>query len=68
MTTVDAVPTSEDSRDVGRRARDRAPRRAFGEWHPSRRRRDVLDVLTGQNAIRAADLVPVRWGRMSASP
>ncbi|GAY10525.1 hypothetical protein TOK_4886 [Pseudonocardia sp. N23] len=65
---MDAAPTSQDSHDVGRAARDRAPRREFGAWSPSLRDQDVLDVLTAQNAIRAADLVPVRWGRMSASP
>ena len=63
MTTVAEVAEQD-----GRAARERAPRRAFGDWTASLRSLDVLDILKAQNAIRAADLVPVRWGRMSASP
>ncbi|RTL65801.1 MAG: DUF2252 domain-containing protein [Pseudonocardiaceae bacterium] len=63
MTTVAGVAEQD-----GRAARERAPRRAFGEWTPSLRSLDVLDILKAQNTIRALDLVPVRWGRMSATP
>lgn len=63
-----AEVTAQDGQDVGRAARERAPRRAFGDWTPSLRSVDVIGMLTAQNTIRAADLVPVRWARMSASP
>jgi hypothetical protein len=30
--------------------------------------RDVLKTLRGQDEARVAELVPIRWGRMSVSP
>ncbi|GAB3325239.1 DUF2252 domain-containing protein [Geodermatophilus aquaeductus] len=55
-------------RAAGRAARERAPRRDVGREDPEDRGRDALAVLLAQNAIRAEDLLPVRNGRMAASP
>jgi uncharacterized protein (DUF2252 family) len=49
-------------------ARERAPRRDLGRWNPPDRPRDAVALLLAQNAIRAQDLLPVRNGRMAASP
>ena len=54
-------------RAAGRAARERAPRRELGLWHPDPTR-DALAILLAQNTIRAEDLLPVRNGRMAASP
>ncbi|GHA86718.1 DUF2252 domain-containing protein [Streptomyces termitum] len=52
----------------GRAARKRAPRSSHGRWIPSAQRPDPLAVLERQSADRLPDLVPVRYGRMAASP
>ena len=52
----------------GRAARERAPRRDLGRWDTVDRTRDAVALLLAQNAIRAEDLLPVRNGRMAASP
>jgi uncharacterized protein (DUF2252 family) len=57
-----------DSRAEGHAARKRAPRRALGRWGTADGARDALALLVAQNAIRAEDLLPVRNGRMAASP
>lgn len=44
------------------------PLSAHAEWEPSRDRPDPVDLLVEQNAPREPDLVPVRHGRMMASP
>jgi len=54
--------------EAGREARHRAPRRALGEWDRAARSIDALEALEAQNTIRAADLLPIRYGRMSQSP
>jgi uncharacterized protein (DUF2252 family) len=55
-------------RAEGRAARDRAPRRDLGRWDPGDRVRDAVAMLLAQNAIRAEDLLPIRNGRMAATP
>jgi uncharacterized protein (DUF2252 family) len=57
-----------DSQAEGRAARERAPRRDLGRWDPTDYGRDALAILLAQNAIRAQDLLPIRNGRMAASP
>src|SRR6202012_780381 len=39
-----------------------------GEWEPSAGREDPLAILEAQAATRVAKLVPIRHGRMAASP
>ena len=55
-------------RAEGRAARERAPRRDLGRWDTAHAVRDALASLLAQNAIRVQDLLPVRNGRMAASP
>ena len=52
----------------GKAARAHAPRRSHGEWAPADDRFDCVDVLEGQAATRVQGLIPVRYGRMLASP
>ena len=54
--------------EVGRALRARVPRRAHGRWTASPGRPDPLEVLSRSNANRLPELVPVRNGRMMASP
>ncbi|HEY5942137.1 MAG TPA: DUF2252 domain-containing protein [Solirubrobacterales bacterium] len=42
------------------------PRSSHADWNPAER--DPLAILTGQDESRVAELVPIRYGRMLASP
>ncbi|MGW2649416.1 DUF2252 domain-containing protein [Streptomyces sp. NPDC001393] len=64
--TVAASP--EDRAAQGRRARSRAPRSVHGVFDAAPDRPDVVDVLERQSATRVPELVPIRYGRMLASP
>jgi len=65
---VDPASSRAERRARGRQARRRSPRSGPGRWEPAVDRPDPIALLDGQNAGRFPDLVPVRWGRMVASP
>ncbi|MDT7844831.1 DUF2252 domain-containing protein [Streptomyces justiciae] len=52
----------------GRAARKRVPRSAHAGWVPSLDRPDPVAVLERQGRDRLPELLPIRYGRMSASP
>ena len=52
----------------GRAARRRVPRSAHGLWHPGAARPDPIALLEEQAATRLPQFVPIRYGRMLASP
>ena len=54
--------------NVGREARKRAPRSSQAAWTPGPDRVGPLEVLAEQDKTRVPELVPVRYGRMLASP
>ena len=58
----------DERRAIGRAARARLPRKDAGEWSPDGRGHDALRTVVAQNEARASDLVPIRHGRMAASP
>jgi uncharacterized protein (DUF2252 family) len=60
-TSIAEQPAAE-----GKAARRRAPRSSHGEWEP--RERDPLAILAAQDETRVPELVPLRYGRMLASP
>ena len=53
---------------LGRSLRQQVPRSSLSQWSTSADRRDVLDLLEESHAGRISWLVPVRIGRMVASP
>jgi uncharacterized protein (DUF2252 family) len=53
---------------AGRSARKRVPRSAHASWTPAPDRPDPIAILRRQDGTRLPDLVPIRYGRMSASP
>ena len=57
-----------ERRELGRAARQRLPRKEAGDWDGGWTGRDALRAVLAQNQMRVADLVPIRHGRMSASP
>jgi uncharacterized protein (DUF2252 family) len=61
-------PTIEQRAASGKVARGAAPRESQAQWTPSQRSLEPLDLLAEQAQTRLADLVPIRYGRMAASP
>jgi uncharacterized protein (DUF2252 family) len=53
---------------AGRAARSVARRSAHSEWAPVANRPDPVAIIEAQDARRVAELVPIRHGRMAASP
>ena len=54
--------------DHGKALRAEAPRKSHGEWLPATDRPDPIELLQEQAASRVPELVPIRYGRMAASP
>uniref|UniRef100_A0AAU2K0P0 DUF2252 domain-containing protein n=1 Tax=Streptomyces sp. NBC_00049 TaxID=2903617 RepID=A0AAU2K0P0_9ACTN len=52
----------------GRAARKRVGRASHGRWTEAADRPDPIGVLERQAADRLAELLPIRYGRMAASP
>jgi hypothetical protein len=63
----ESSPRSERSR-LGKRLRKQVPRSALGDWSVPDGRRDVAAQVAEANEARLERLVPVRVGRMAASP
>jgi Uncharacterized protein conserved in bacteria (DUF2252) len=63
---ADATPAERAA--AGKAARERAPRSGHGVWEPAADRTDPVQVLERQAADRVPELVPLRYGRMLASP
>jgi uncharacterized protein (DUF2252 family) len=52
----------------GRAARNEAPRSSHGHWEAAPHRPDPISLLEEQAKSRVPELVPIRYGRMLASP
>jgi uncharacterized protein (DUF2252 family) len=63
-----ALPTHDERYAVGRALRDRVSRGQLGRWRPAADRPDPVDLIEQAHAGRLQQLVPLRVGRMAASP
>jgi uncharacterized protein (DUF2252 family) len=54
--------------DLGRAARAHTPRSSHAEWTPASDRPDPIALLEEQAKTRVQELLPIRNGRMAASP
>src|SRR5690242_20569698 len=63
-----AHPSVEDRKAKGLEARNRAELSIHAKWKAAADRADPVGLLEEQDATREPDLVPVRHGRMMASP
>ncbi len=63
-----AVGSADERAATGKAARQKAARSSHGEWEPGADRRDPVEVLEDQAKSRIPELVPIRYGRMLASP
>ncbi len=59
-------PTSGTT--FGKLARNRRPRGSFADWTPGPDRSDPVEILEQQARTRVPELVPIRYGRMVATP
>ncbi len=60
--------TREERRKLGRERREEVPLAAHAQVPDTTVRGDTIGILTTQDARRLAELVPIRHGRMSATP
>ncbi len=59
--------TQDSPRLTGKELRKRASRESHADWEPAAGR-DPLKILLDQGESRVQELLPIRYGRMSASP
>jgi uncharacterized protein (DUF2252 family) len=62
------MSTAAERAAEGKAARSAARRSSHGDWAPTPDRADPVAILEAQAASRVPDLVPIRYGRMAASP
>jgi len=55
-------------RQRGKDLRKEVPRSSHGEWAPAADRPDPIDILQAQDEGRVQRLLPIKYGRMVASP
>ena len=71
-TTLDARHQRLTSRDeryaAGKALRGKVPRSSHAVWEPDPERSDPVSLLEKASTTRLAQLVPIRYGRMSLSP
>ena len=65
---LDLPKATEERLDEGRAEREAVPLETHAEWMAPRDRPDPVGILEEQDATRVPDLVPIRHGRMIASP
>jgi uncharacterized protein (DUF2252 family) len=52
----------------GRELRQKVPRKSQAEWKRHKNREDPIEILRASDPERIPELVPIRYGRMLASP
>ena len=62
------VLTPDEWRSRGREKRTLVRRLSHAQWAPPQDRPDPVAILEEQASTRVRDLVPIRYGRMAASP
>ena len=68
LAATQVVASYQQRRERGRAARRLAPRGSHAVWAPAPDRPDPVDLLETQARDRIQELMPIRYGRMMASP
>ena len=68
MTTAVEHSTHKERVARGKAAREELPRERHAEWSAKQRKQEPLDLLAEQGLTRVPELVPIRYGRMAATP
>jgi uncharacterized protein (DUF2252 family) len=58
----------DDRLKKGKALRESAPRKSHAEWNAPANRPDPIDLLIENSQGRIENLIPIRYGRMAASP
>jgi hypothetical protein len=61
-------PTREERRKAGQACRDKLSRLGQGKFDPKARKFDPIDVLQAAHKGRVAELLPLKFARMAATP
>jgi uncharacterized protein (DUF2252 family) len=61
-------PTVEERKQRGKDSRKTSPRSDAGNWEPAPDRKDPVAIIQEGTKTAIQSLVPIRYGRMSASP
>ncbi len=62
------IKSWEERRAAGKELRTAVPRESHAEWKPGKNRPDPLKLIEQNNKGRQKHLIPMRMGRMAASP
>jgi uncharacterized protein (DUF2252 family) len=65
---VDIDAAADERAAAGKAARETVSRASHAEWEPAKGRKDPVKLLEDQAKNRVPELVPIRYGRMLASP
>ena len=65
---VPATVQRPERAEAGKLLRATVPRASHGAWEPDPARPDPISILEQQAASRVPELIPIRHGRMAASP
>ena len=65
---ADSLRTVDERAAAGKALRETLPRGDHGRWKPRKTRRDPIELLRADDVDRLPDLIPIRYGRMLASP
>ena len=68
MSTKPSNSNREDRRKIGKALRQDVPIGSHGDWTPSADRPDPISLLQAQDTFRLQHLLPIKYGRMVASP
>jgi uncharacterized protein (DUF2252 family) len=68
LTPPHEVLTPDEWRSRGRKRRGITSRASHAQWSPPAERPDPVAILEEQAKTRVPDLIPIRYGRMAASP
>ncbi len=71
--TLDKKPTlhqlpREERHKIGKEMREKCPRESHSKWKAPEDRRDPVELIMESNNGRIENLIPLRHGRMAASP
>jgi len=62
------LASTADRFSAGKALREKVPRDGHGAWKRRGTRSDLMRILRAEDAARLPNLVPIRYGRMVASP
>jgi uncharacterized protein (DUF2252 family) len=62
------VTARSERRKMGKALRLQVPRSSHGDWAPASDRPDPISLLQAQDKSRIQHLIPIKYGRMLASP